>query len=151
MTWRATAAEARHPDGAHRQKQLESRVKAGVPIGLLGYDGGAPAAWCSLAPRDTHRASMADAQPGDDQAVVWSLVCFYVPRAARGRGTFDQLVQAALAHAHAHGATVLEAYPVDEDAPSYRFGGFVTAFERLGFTRVGRAGTRRHVVRHTLP
>jgi hypothetical protein len=43
--------------------------------------------------------------------------------------------------------TIVEAYPVDEAAPSYRLMGFVAQFAAAGFREVGRAGTRRHVVR----
>ena len=52
-----------------------------------------------------------------------------------------------LGYAGANGATAVEAYPVPSDAPSYRFMGFVEAFERAGFTAIGRAGKRRHVMR----
>jgi len=45
------------------------------------------------------------------------------------------------------GARVVEAYPVAPDSPSYRFMGFVPAFEKAGFREVGRAGSRRHVMR----
>ena len=48
------------------------------------------------------------------------------------------------------GATVVEAYPVDPDSPSYRFMGFKTGFEEYGFVKVGQAGSRRHVMRLTL-
>ena len=44
----------------------------------------------------------------------------------------------------------LEAYPVDPDSPSYRFMGFIGLFERAGFKAIGRAGSRRHVMRLTL-
>lgn len=44
-------------------------------------------------------------------------------------------------------AQVVEAYPVDEDSPSYRSMGFVPAFERRGFVEAGQAGSRPHVMR----
>lgn len=68
----------------------------------------------------------------------------------RGRGILGALLDAATAHAKARGATVLEAYPVDEDSPSYRFGGFLPSFEDAGFVEIGRGGTRWHVVRRKL-
>ena len=43
------------------------------------------------------------------------------------------MLRAAIDYARKRGATALEAYPVDPDSPSYRFMGFVPAFERLGF------------------
>nr|PZN92019.1 MAG: acetyltransferase [bacterium] len=41
----------------------------------------------------------------------------------------------------------MEFHPVDPDSPSYRFMGFVRFFEAAGFREVGRAGSRRHVMR----
>ena len=53
-------------------------------------------------------------------------------------------------HAEKRGATVIEAYPVDPSSPSYRFMGYVQTFVSAGFYEVGRAGTRRHVLRREL-
>jgi GNAT superfamily N-acetyltransferase len=74
----------------------------------------------------------------------------YVHRKLRGQGIGNQLVEAAKAYAKRRGATVLEAYPVDPKSPSYRFMGFVPAFERMGFEEIGKAGSRRHVMRLAL-
>ncbi len=99
-------------------------------------------------PRDTYRnLGGPPAEPGE---VIWSIVCFYVPRKRRGQGMVYRLIAAAADHAKSAGATVVEAYPVPPDAPSYRFMGFVPAFERAGFESVGRAGVRRHVMRRRL-
>ncbi len=145
MVWRATAAEARRPDGASRRAAMKSRVDAGVPIGILGYSGGAPMAWCSIAPRATYRPL--GGPEAEAQETVWSLACFFIKREFRGRRLMDQLLQAAVDHAARHGATIVEAYPVDADSPSYRFMGFVETFNKAGFQEVGRAGQRRHVMR----
>lgn len=85
-----------------------------------------------------------------DEGTVWSIVCFYVPRAMRKQGVGRRLLEAAIAHARSRGAKVVEAYPVDEDSPSYRHMGFVTTFKSEGFVEIGRAGTRRHVMRLSL-
>jgi hypothetical protein len=61
-----------------------------------------------------------------------------------------RLIAAAVDYARQNGATVVEAYPVDPDAPSYRFMGFVPVFAEAGFVEVGRAGYRRHVMRLAL-
>lgn len=60
------------------------------------------------------------------------------------------MIGAAIAYAKRKGATVVEAYPVDPDSPSYLHMGFVPAFAKAGFTKVGTAGTRRHVMRFPL-
>ena len=145
MVWRATAAEAKHTDGAHRKAAFTSRVERGVPVGILGYADGKPVAWCSVAPRPTYRELGGAAAEPDEN--IWAIVCFFVARGQRGQGLFAQLLAAAVSHARQKGATAIEAYPVDPDSPSYRFMGFVPNFAKAGFVEAGRAGTRRHVMR----
>ena len=148
MVWRRSAAEAKHHDGASRRRQMMARLDAGVPIGLLAYAGTEPVGWVSIAPRETYRAlGGPPAAPGE---TVWSLVCFFVPRRLRGRRMTRRLIAAAVDHARESGATVVEAYPVEVAAPSYRFMGFVPTFAAAGFVEVGRAGNRRHVMRLAL-
>ncbi|TAK64603.1 MAG: GNAT family N-acetyltransferase [Dehalococcoidia bacterium] len=147
MVWRATGEEARRTDGASRKAAMARRLDAGVPVGLLGYLDGEPVAWCSIAPRETYRplGGTNDAPCGRER--VWSIACFFVKRELRGGGVTAQLIDAAVAHARRRGATVVEAYPVDPDSPSYRFMGFVSSFAAAGFREAGRAGSRRHVMR----
>jgi len=148
MVWRRSSAEAKHHDGESRKRQMMERIAAGVPVGLLAYDRDTPVTWVSIAPRETYRnLGGPEAAPGD---VIWSIVCFFVPRRLRGQGMTARLIAAAVDHARRNGATVVEAYPVDAAAPSYRFMGFVRVFERAGFAEVGRAGKRRHVMRLAL-
>jgi GNAT superfamily N-acetyltransferase len=145
MVWRATPTGAKRTDGASRKAAFTRRVWRGVPVGILGYLEGKPIAWCSIAPRPTYRHL--GGAPEQEGEKVWSLVCFYVIREYRGLGMTARLIDAAVAHARTRGATAMEAYPVDPDSPSYRFMGFVEAFKKAGFVEVGRAGTRRHVMR----
>jgi GNAT superfamily N-acetyltransferase len=146
MAWRATPEERGVP-GSERKPLMRARVEAGVPVGLLGYLDGEPSAWCSVAPRPTHRKL----EPGqNDDPTIWSVTCFFVPRALRGQGLSRRLLEAALEHARRSGAKVVEAYPVDPDSPSYRFMGFRSLYEAAGFEEVGRAGERRRVVRKVL-
>ena len=149
MVWRAVGEE-RRMKGPLRKAAMKQRVDAGTPVGIIGYAEGAPVAWCSVAPRSTYRRlgglEMADEAPED----VWSIACFFVKRQWRGQGFTRQLIQAAISHARAKGAKVLEAYPVSPDAPSYRFMGQVPTFEQMGFTQVAQAGYRRHVMRLSL-
>lgn len=148
MSWRATPEEGREQSGKARRAQMHDRVERGIPVGLLAYEGAVPIAWVSIAPRDTYRRlGGPEALPGE---VIWSLACMFIPRQRRGAGLAHRLIAAAAEQARKAGATVLEAYPVDEKAPSYRFMGFVPAFERAGFSHIGKAGTRRHVMRLAL-
>jgi GNAT superfamily N-acetyltransferase len=112
MLWRATAEGARHSDGAARKRAFEQRVQAGVPAGLLGYLNGEPVAWCSVAPRPTKRRLGGVDYDGVAEDGVWSVACFFVEREVRGRGVLAQLLAAAVDHARACGAVVVEGYPV---------------------------------------
>lgn len=147
MAWRQTPEEAKHTDHASRKAYMRARVLAGVPVGILGYLGGEPVAWCSVAPRDTYRRLVSGGGPDGG---VWSIVCFFALRRVRGQGIVRRLLRAAVEYARSRGATVVEAYPVDRDSPSYRHMGFVSAFREAGFVEVGREGTRRHVMRLAL-
>jgi len=145
MVWRRTSAEAKHNSSAERKAQMMQRIAAGNPIGLVAYDGDAPAGWVSVAPRETYRnLGGPPAAPGE---VIWSIACFYVPRRRRLQGTVRELIAGAVDYARGHGATIVEAYPVDRAAPSYRYMGFTDIFAAAGFADRGMAGIRRHVMR----
>lgn len=148
MAWRTTAEEARSLSGPERRPLMLRRIERGEPVGLLGYAEGLPVAWVSIAPKETYnRLGGPEPAPGEH---VWSLACMYIPRTLRGQGLAHALIGAAIDHARQQGATAVEAYPVDPDSPSYRFMGFVPAFEQAGFEALGMAGSRRHVMRLTL-
>jgi GNAT superfamily N-acetyltransferase len=147
MLWRATPSEAKHKDGASRKNAIAQRVSAGIPIGLLGYLDREPVAWCSVAPRSTYRRLVED--DSSDEG-IWSIACFFVVRRLREQGMTQRIIAAAVEHARAHGASIVEAYPVDPDSPSYRFMGLVSAFRKAGFREVARAGIRRHVMQLNL-
>ena len=126
---------------------MESRVRDSVPVGILGYLGGEPVAWCSIAPRPTYRELGGKKDRAEEPDSIWSLVCFFVVRRFRRQGITQLLIQAAVDYARSMGATVIEAYPVRTDSPSYRFMGVIPSFETAGFHEVGPAGSRRHVMR----
>jgi GNAT superfamily N-acetyltransferase len=148
MVWRATAEEGTGTPGPVRRQQMLGRIDKGTPVGLLGYDGDDAVAWVSIAPKQTYRG-LGGPEPAEGED-VWSLACMVVRRDRRGTGLAHELIAAAVDEAKRHGATAVEAYPVDPDSPSYTYMGFVPAFERAGFVEVGRAGTRRHVMRLAL-
>jgi GNAT superfamily N-acetyltransferase len=111
--------------------------------GLVAYRDDAAVGWTSLGPRQHYErlAFSTILAPLDDRP-VWSIVCFVVGRRERGRGVAVALLQAAIDHARANGATTLEAYPVDTggdriaSAKVYR--GTLSMFERAGFSVVAR-------------
>ncbi len=137
-------------DRVHMKEAMRQRIASGGRVGLLAYVDGEPAAWCSVAPRETFVRLGGFEQPGESEGTVWSITCFYVRNAFRHRGLMDRLIEEAARHAREHGASVIEAYPVEPDSPGYRFCGFVPVFMAHGFSEVGRAGLRRHVMRRSL-
>ena len=101
-----------------------------------------------LKPSDAARGTAEDAG-------VWAVVCFWVPRGQRGRGVGGALLDAAVEHARASGARAVEAYPVDAAArenPAGLFTGTVAMFTAAGFEVVHRPrrDRRRFVVRREL-
>ena len=148
--WRRDADGRMPHERAHMKEAMRQRIASGGRVGLLAYVDGEPAAWCSVAPRDTFAGLGGVEEPGEDPAAVWSVTCFYVRNDFRHRGLMDRLIEEAARHAREHGAEVIEAYPVPPDGPSYRFCGFIPVFAAHGFSEVGRAGKRRHVMRRML-
>jgi GNAT superfamily N-acetyltransferase len=144
MAFRRTPDEVKVASAANSRCQIVRRIRGGMPVGLLAYDGTEAVGWVSVAPRDTFRLKGAPAPAGAD---VWSISCFYVPRDRRRQGLMRRLIAGAVAHARSNGATIVEAYPVDPDSPSYRHMGFVPVFADAGFDDLGKAGKRRHVMR----
>lgn len=149
MVWRPMG-NRQEASNADRKKAMQRIVKQGTPVGILAYEAGEPIAWCSIAPRASYSRLGGEEYEGVAEEKVWSLACFFVPRARRGEGIGKQLLAEAIKTARKHGAKILEANPVDPDSPSYRFMGLVENFEKAGFTETGRAGKRRHVMHLTL-
>ena len=119
-------------------------AREGRAPGLVAYAGDEVVGWISIGPReDYERLAYSKVLAPIDETPVWSIVCFVVGRRARGRGVARALLQAGIAHARTHRATVLEAYPVEVPAggriPSadvYR--GTLSMFEAAGFEVVTR-------------
>ena len=165
--WRSTAAEFaagnRDPQAGNRAR-LAGLVADGRVPGLLGYDGDRPVGWVSLGPRPDFgrilRSPVLRPEPGsaDPDEVpadpaVWSLVCFWVPRAERGRGVARALLAGAVEHATANRARVLEAYPVDVDGRGRAadlFTGTAALLADAGFREVRRRRPDRPVMRRPL-
>jgi GNAT superfamily N-acetyltransferase len=145
MVWRATPEESKQTNPHWKKDALKRRVDEGIPVGILGYSGEEPVAWCSIAPRTSYLRLKGIEEVFDEN--VWSLVCFFIVRKYRGQGITRQLINAAVETARQKGATIVEAYPVNPDSPSYRFMGFVNSFKSAGFEDVGNAGIRRHIMR----
>ena len=129
--------------------QVSSRTESGEPIG-----------WVSVGPReDYERLEHSRVLGRVDERPVWSIVCFVVARRSRGEGIATALLSAAVDYARDHGATLLEAYPVDASdgrvPAAAAFKGTLGMFERAGFKvverrRANNASADRPIVRRAI-
>lgn len=143
MSFRVRGRDWTNSTPAENRAGLSALADRDPAAGLLAYRDGAAIGWVSLAPReDYERLTASRVLAPVDDTPVWSIVCFVVARGARGTGVATRLLEAAIAYARDHGATTLEAYPVDvadgRIASANAYGGTLAMFERLGFREVVR-------------
>jgi GNAT superfamily N-acetyltransferase len=138
----SSGSKARHR-GVLEQAADDTAAEGRAP-GLVAYRGGEVVGWVSVGPREDYERLVHSKvlAPIDDKP-VWSIVCFVVGRRARGQGVANALLDAAVDYARDHGATMLEAYPVDTSEgrriPAAEvFKGTVSMYERAGFKVVAR-------------
>jgi ribosomal protein S18 acetylase RimI-like enzyme len=134
------------------RRELES---ADASPGLIAYVDDSPAAWVRVGPRPSQPALarsrvVKGSDEPQDAGDVWAITCFVVRREHRGRGLAKDLTAAAIEHAAAHGARVVEAYPVDTDqrttSDNELFHGSVRLFGDAGFREVARPTGARAVM-----
>lgn len=140
---------------AENRAAMEGFVRAGEPVGLIGYVDERPAAWCAVAPRTeyyaiVHSRVLPIDEPEDES--IWAINCLFVQSGYRGRGTTLPMVEAAVEYARSSGARVVEAYPV-KALPGDPGRGMLSTFLAAGFTVYGEERTkakRNVVVRRSL-
>ncbi len=140
--------------GEPNKRALKSLVDGGYVPGLIGYDNGSPVGWVSLSPREDYsKLRRSPVMKPVDEKPVWSIVCFFVDKHSRGKGVSEALLKGAIDYARSHGATLVEAYPVDKPDPShpdFMFFGAKRMYDRAGFKEVARRKETRPVVRKAL-
>jgi ribosomal protein S18 acetylase RimI-like enzyme len=134
--------------GEPKKRAMAKLVRAGGEPGLLAYQDGVPVGWVAIAPREAYAAILQSPQyrpreTGGGDA-VWSIVCFTIDKEARGQGIAVELLDAAVEHAFAHGASSVEAYPHVSNVTDYM--GHIELYRRAGFARV-RDANKRAIVR----
>jgi GNAT superfamily N-acetyltransferase len=129
--------------GAANRRRLEEQIRSGADPGLLAWIGGEPVGWCRLGPRRSFERVQASKLHGPDDDDTWAVVCFYVHPAAKRKGVATGLLEAAVEHAAACGAPVLEAYAVRPGHANIdAYTGYRQMFEAAGFEPVREAGRR---------
>lgn len=155
MWWRVPSAEFDRGKGDGNRKAFHALVASRAEPGILAYVGEEPAGWLAIQPREAfpRLARSRSLKPVDD-APVWSVTCFFVARAHRRGGLSVALLRAAVEHAAAKGATIVEGYPVDPRGgklpDAFAWHGTRAAFARAGFVEVARPSASRAIMRYTV-
>jgi GNAT superfamily N-acetyltransferase len=155
MWWRRTRSEFTKNQGAGNRSAMKKIVESGEIPGILAYRGGKPVAWCSVAPREAFPSldrsrvlARLDGEP------VWSIVCLFVAKEARGEGLAEKLADAAARHAKKNGARIVEAYPSvprGKELPSFSsFMGVPSLYERAGFALAKRPSRAKAIMRRAV-
>jgi GNAT superfamily N-acetyltransferase len=155
MYFKQTNTEFDSCRGDENRSALAGLVRRGDEPGLLAYIDGQPAGWVAVEPRERYGRVLRSptVKPVDDLDGVWAVPCFFVAKHHRGRGMACTLLEAAVAHAAAHGARAVEGYPVEpgpSSGPLELYYGTVSMFAAAGFTEIAARSPRRRVMRRLL-
>lgn len=146
--------------GAEKRAFMKDRIEAGPPPGILAYEQGRAVGWVQVGPRaDVSQwnrprrvTTPLDDAPADDPG-VWAVSCHFIRSKDRGRGISHVLLAAAIDHARASGARLIEASPMDRAKQAKSVGlyvGSTSVFGKAGFAEVARRKEGRPLMRLTL-
>jgi GNAT superfamily N-acetyltransferase len=152
MWWRLPRRLYDAQKGETNRAEFQALVERGDEPGLLLYRDSGPIGWCAVGPRETFPTLCRSRTlaPVDDQP-VWAVPCLFIARSQRRQGLSVVLLRAAVAHAAARGATIVEGYPVepktDRLPDAFAWTGLPSAFRAAGFVEVARRSPTRPIVR----
>ena len=147
-----TSFHADGPDGNWRDFRELARTSSAAP-GLIAVADGEAAGWCALGPRARFargiRTPSFKGRDASEDERAWLLPCLFVAPAFRGKGVTRTLIEGAVEHARANGATCIEAFPYlgtkrrSKDVQV----GFSPQFQAAGFVEMRRPSPNRTVMR----
>ena len=155
MAWRLRRKDFQAGKGAGNRRALRKIVASGGKPGILGYLGGEPVAWCSVAPRKRfvvleHSKVLAPV----DEVPVWSVSCMFVKKPYRRSGISARMLRAAVEFAAKQGARMVEGYPVEpamgKMPDPFIWTGLPSAFRAAGFREALRRSRTRPIMRHEI-
>lgn len=131
--WGTRCADPSRPNLVATRHDVDAGRKPGFLVWrdreLVGWTGAGPRSELpALATRLGSRRS--------DASGAWAIGCLAIPRAYRGQGLADDIVDALIARARSGGAACIEAFPVRpwDERRSYR--GSARLFTRHGFREI---------------
>jgi GNAT superfamily N-acetyltransferase len=153
MWWRLPRSEFEQGKGEGNKKAFRQLVKRGRTPGLLAYVGEEPVGWCAVAPREQYpRFERSRVLKPVDEQPVWSVTCFFVAKAYRGKGLIKLLLGAAVDYAREQGAKIVEGYPVElqgKHLPDpFVYTGLASSYRAAGFQEVARRSATRPIMRY---
>jgi len=157
QAWRIEKGE-RWPEikGAKARSRLRKGVRNGSIRGMLAYDKSVPVGWCTFGPRHSFpRLNRAPSLRCGDPERVWSVPCFFVPRAYRGKGIASELLAGALKEMGRRGVEIAEGYPTKPGKDgkyisSFSWTGTQSMFKKAGFSIAGNPNGAKQRVRKFL-
>lgn len=155
MLHRVMAKEFEAGKGERHKRAMKRLAQGKRPPGILAYQDGRVAGWCSVGPRaDFPRLANSRVLAPVDDKPVWCITCFYVEKGMRRRGLSKFLIQAACAFAKGEGASLIEAYPsIPKKAAIpdvFACAGLASAFHACGFETVLQRSETRPIMRRAL-
>jgi GNAT superfamily N-acetyltransferase len=155
MSWRVPPKIFRAQSGDGNKKAMHKLVKAGEPIGVIGYLHDEPVGWCAVAPREKYpRLENSKVLAPVDDKPVWSVSCLLIKKEYRRKGVSSLLIKAAVDYAKKMKAQIVEGYPsvpYSENIPAaFAWTGIPSAFEKAGFTEATRRSKARPLMRYYL-
>lgn len=155
MTWRLAKADFEKSKGEANRKKMRSLVDAGETVGVLAINGNVPVGWCAVAPRENYvrLEKSRSLKPVDDKP-VWSVSCFFIAKDYRKKGVSVSLLTAAVEYARAHGAAIIEGYPIEPKGKLmpdvFAWTGILSTYLKAGFIEEKRHSPARPIVRYYL-
>jgi GNAT superfamily N-acetyltransferase len=155
MYWRCERAVFERRKGEKNRRAMKRLIDSATVPGIIGYIDGKPAAWCSVAPRDSYPglARSRILKPLDDKP-VWSVTCLFVAKDRRRLGLSVRMLKAAAEYARCHGARIIEGYPFEPEQDRmpdpFVWLGLSSAYKRAGFKEVARRSPTRPIMRRNL-
>ena len=158
MAWRLSAKNFAANKGEGNKQLLRQLTEQSPSPGILAIDGnGKAVGWVAIAPRTVYeRLQTSKTLAPVDDKLVWSISCFFLHQSVRRQGLSVGLIDAAVAFAKQHGATIVEAYPIDTEVSSSKFvpvfnwTGVAKSFERAGFVAIARRSATRPIMRKSI-